>query len=195
MEKQCERRAIPGWEGYYEASADGRIWSLARTVPLRREGWGPRKIKPREMRQSVCPLGYCYVALTRHNVTNGRRKSVHRLVMMAFEPRPDIDFLDVNHKDGNPSNNGLSNLEWCTRAENCIHAWRVLKREHGMKKMVGALNVNSVAVEAVDPTTGEVVKRYESMHRAELDGHVNQSICKVVNGKKKTHHGLIWRRA
>jgi hypothetical protein len=46
---------------------------------------------------------------------------VHRLVLFAFQPTGDAS-MQVNHKDGNPANNELSNLEWCTSKYNREHA-------------------------------------------------------------------------
>ena len=51
---------------------------------------------------------------------NGKRRMllVHRLVADAFLPNPDrLPF--VNHKDENPNNNCIENLEWCTQKYNC----------------------------------------------------------------------------
>lgn len=54
----------------------------------------------------------------------GREKTVkvHRLLAICFIPNPENKPC-VNHKDGDRSNNNLSNLEWVTYSENTQHAW------------------------------------------------------------------------
>jgi hypothetical protein len=67
-------------------------------------------------------LGYKVVAIK----LSGKSKvyKVHRLVAQAF--LGDGSDLVVNHIDGDKANNHVSNLEWCTQAENLKHAREVL---------------------------------------------------------------------
>lgn len=68
--------------------------------------------------------GYKFVSIRRIDIPMKKVKflKMHRLIAAAFYGRKDE--LDVNHRDGNPSNNILSNLEYTTRSENIAHAYR-----------------------------------------------------------------------
>lgn len=83
-----------------------------------------------------------------HFYINGKDKGffVHRLVLMTFNPTDGMDKLQVNHIDGNKKNNTLSNLEWCTNAENQAHAYRIglHKRESGEQNPSAKLNESEV---------------------------------------------------
>ncbi len=61
---------------------------------------------------------YPYVSVSINKVM--KHKSVHRLVAEVFLINKELK-SDVNHKDKNRNNYHVSNLEWCTRAENEKH--------------------------------------------------------------------------
>ena len=62
----------------------------------------------------------------------------HRLVASHFLSLHDGKEV-VNHKDGNKSNNKMSNLEWCTASENEIHAHKT-----GLKDIVNRVKVRMI---------------------------------------------------
>lgn len=72
--------------------------------------------------------GYLRVALSFDGEKEARQISVHRLVALQFIPNPE-NKPHVNHKDNNPKNNHVSNLEWCTQKENVDYSFK-----HGNRK-------------------------------------------------------------
>lgn len=68
---------------------------------------------------------YLYVALSKN--CKESRRLVHRLVAEAFIPNPD-NLSEVNHKDENPMNNCVENLEWCTSKYNANYGTRNKRR-------------------------------------------------------------------
>ena len=102
---------IQGYEGLYSVTSDGRVWGHKRKKFL-----------------SLCPNGngYSVVTLRGHGKST---KSVHRLVAEAFLTK--IKGKEqVNHIDGDKTNNSVGNLEWCNSSENHLHAIYQLGRQH-----------------------------------------------------------------
>lgn len=103
---------IDNYVGLYEISNFGRVKSLPRKM-------NNKVVKEKILNESYGANGYQKVSLANY----GKMKTflVHRLVALAF--LGDKGHLQVNHKDLNPKNNHVSNLEWVTQSENNFHKW------------------------------------------------------------------------
>lgn len=116
------RKAVVGWEGFYEVSDAGEVFSMHRVV-LRGDGTS-QAWAPKQMAVHLNASGYLSVGLSRPGIRKTVR--VHRLVAQAFIENP-LHLPEVNHIDGNKTNAAVGNLEWCTSSQNKHHAFHVLK--------------------------------------------------------------------
>lgn len=108
---------VEGYEGLYQVSNFGRVKALYKELTVGNNG-GTR-IYPEAILALGNSVGYPKVEL--HKNSKGKSHKVHALVATAFLPNT-LKKPCVNHKDGNKTNNHVSNLEWVTFSENLIHA-------------------------------------------------------------------------
>ena len=88
----------------YEIYENGRVFFKG--------GKGKRRYRPpQEVKHTLMKNGYYCVSI------DGKKKYVHRLLAEVFIPNPD-NKSEIDHIDGNPKNNDLSNLRWATHKEN-----------------------------------------------------------------------------
>lgn len=167
-------RQVVGWEGLYQVSEAGEIFS----APRNGNGY-----KSRKMSQSTDSDGYKVVKA--RNGEKVRTLKVHRMVAQAYLPNPECK-PQVNHKDGNKANNHLSNLEWVTASENIRHA-----KDNGLQQECH----NRVSVEQLDLETNAVIAAYPSLKEAEKQTGVGWTgISAVLRNKRKSAGGYYWRR-
>lgn len=99
-----------------EVRGDGTIWKLAEVT-------NQKKLRPIVPRRTEIKAKNGYLIV---NVRiNGKAMLVyaHRLVWEALKGAIPLK-KDINHRDGNKTNNHPDNLELASRSENILHAYR-----------------------------------------------------------------------
>lgn len=176
-------REIPGTDGLYEASEQGDIRSLDRVI-VKRNRWGhdaPLRKPGRVLKPWRDCNGYSVVYVC---VRGGRKAvNVHRLVAAAFHGSR--SGADVNHIDGDKTNNAASNLEWCSRSENIRHA-------QSMGRVPLAREVIGIPKQGGDPV------RFSSSRAAAIAmggekkaGNIKSAICGMI----PSAYGFYWQYA
>jgi hypothetical protein len=125
---------VTDFEEHYEVSDLGRV-RRTKPAPHTRPGY---VLKGALDRKGYNRVGLC-VAGKHFN------RQVHRLVAEAFLGRSD---LEVNHVNGIKNDNRLENLEFVTRSQNTIHAFRVLGHPPNRNPNKGGKNGRAILKEA-----------------------------------------------
>lgn len=119
-------KEIKGFEGRYTISNLGIVRSL---------------LTNKIMKQTITDQGRARVNLRYAKTREYKSLLVHRLVAGNFLPNPN-NLPEVNHKDCNPLNNRVDNLEWCDRRYNIKYSY-----DYGRKTVKGIMNPNAKLTE------------------------------------------------
>jgi len=174
--------SIKGFNGRYGVSIEGSVCSF-----LIGSGKGISEKPTRILAQSD-NKGYKRVSLRKLKWDDPiEGKYVHRLVAEAFLQKPDnINLYEVNHIDGNKSNNHVSNLEWVSRQENIDHAWETnLITSEALKEKGLTLYI------ATSIANGKVYKFYGGRELSAA-GFRRDGVTRNIRGLRKQYKGFTW---
>lgn len=167
---------IPDYEGFFQASNLGNI---------------RRKSDKQLLRQYTDKKGYKRVYLTKNHI--GKTLPVHRLVYGAFFEKPMSRaesnmmlgyFPVINHKDENPSNNNIKNLELITTQENILYSVRLHpERVNQQKKKVYQYDL-----------AFNLIKKWDSGKDCAANGYSGANVCCInkYGTFKFIYKGYIW---
>lgn len=198
-----EWRDIEGYEGLYQVSNLGNVKSLN----YRKMGF------PKLLAKKTSRDGRLWVCLYKDG--NNKPMLIHRLVGMAFIENPN-NLPQINHKDENPKNNHVDNLEWCDALYNmrysfALHPDRKIRKVKNMPYPTGKRwheihknhpggwkNTSPLYNKAIVQMTDdmEVIKEWSSIRNVcKETGWRHSSIKECCEGKRKTAYGFKWQYA
>ncbi|WP_276738166.1 NUMOD4 domain-containing protein [Prevotella pallens] len=158
-------KPVKGYTGIYEISNLGRVKSLSRVIE--RNDGNTRVTEDRIILPFTTKAGYSQIVLCKDGVK--KKHYIHRLVALAFIPNDNpIEKIVVNHKDENPINNNVGNLEWCTQRYNMRY---------------GKMQAKLIKINVID-SKGDVVDLVEGIRECERKYSISKYLIKQSsNGK------------
>lgn len=140
--------------------------------------------KAKKLKRSVNRYGYENVELWKNG--EGKRVTVHQLVAQHFVPNPN-DKPQVDHLNGDKTDNRAKNLEWVAAEENIRRFWKDNKQQrrdrsgeknHASKVTKGEAERIKMLYEETEATQSDIATRFD----------LNQSqVSRIVNGKRWNH--------
>ena len=149
--------------------------------------------KEKILKEKCTTRGYLEVAL--YNNNKPKYCLVHRLVAEAFILKQK-EKLQVNHIDGDKTNNNVSNLEWVSASENIQHAWEtgLIIATEKKKKTIKNIGKRCSKITFQYDLQDNFIKEWESVSEVARQLNINQkNISECCKGRRKTAGGYIWR--
>lgn len=174
-------KTVKGYEGLYEVNNLGEVRSLKRNGN-RHFGIGTyggivlKQISNgKYMRVSLCKDG------------NEKNHTIHRLVAEAFIDNPD-NLPMVNHKDENPFNNKVENLEWCDAKYNTNYGTAVYRRAKAHSISDKCIRILQYTIDGI------FVKEWISASAAARGLNASQgNIWSCCNGNRRQTKGFVFK--
>lgn len=175
------------WKDIKEFEELYQVSNLGRVKRLKRKTWNGKNfhyIEEKIIKPVCSKLGYLSVNLIKDKKI--KHCAIQRLVMIAFTPNPN-NYPQVNHKDENPQNNKVDNLEWCTAKYNCNYG------THNEKLSKSLINnkKNSKPVYQYD-LSGKFIKRWDSTRDCERGGFLHTGVGACCRNEYKQYKGYKW---
>lgn len=164
-----EWRDVKGYENLYQVNRKGEVRSCHNGY------W-------KKLSAGIAKRGYRHFLLHKE----GGRKNVRgcRLVAEAFIPNPN-NLPFVNHKDENPTNDRVENLEWCTHKYNINYGTTKVRisQNNGKNRLVCMFNVD-----------GAFIREFYNINEAAkyINGR-HTCIARCCCNKVFCYKGYIWR--
>lgn len=169
-----EWKDIKKFEGLYQISNYGRVKSLGNKSNHRKEII---------LKANLSNKNYYKTCLHKNSII--KTFNVHRLVAEAFIENVFLK-KEINHIDGNKKNNCVGNLEWVTRKENQIHAYKN-KLQVAKKNNERSFPIYQLTLD------GKIINTFPSIMEAERKtGIKNANIARACK-RNQTACGYKWR--
>jgi len=188
--KDEEWRVVPGYEGLYEISSEGRIKSLERQVIVLNRAPKPiaeriLKLQCRSKKNNAIGDELFTIMVTLYSDGVSYHYSVGRLVYHAFIAPFDLNdkSIIISYRDGDGRNLRYSNLFATNFSDLSNSSYERGRYISKLRKPVSQFD-----------TDGNLIAQYASIYEAgRLNGIKSRSICEVALGGSQLYKGFVWQ--
>lgn len=180
---------IYGFEGLYQVSDMGEIYSCAKTI---QGGNGGSRSHDGMILQADSSGEYLRVTLFKDKKRH--KFLVHRIVAKHFHENPENKKF-VNHINGNKLDNRAVNVEWSTQSENEKHAYRIGLKVPTMNRLGSTNDLNARSKKVMQlALDGSLIKIWPSVNEVQRKlGFRQGNISSCARNEMQTAYGFKWQ--